>query len=84
MNLQSWSANCLPLAPEPNKVIHPSGPYPGFRIRPGEQYGFVFEINSHIALGLVPVVAVRFTDDAGLHWEIDRDQHLKRLADRDW
>lgn len=56
----------------------------GLRIRPGEEYAFVFEIDSHRALGLVPVVAVRFTDDAGLHWEIDRDQHLKRLADRDW
>ena|SRR5580658_948370 len=27
---------------------------------------------------------VRFTDDAGLHWEIDTDLHLKKLAKRDW
>jgi hypothetical protein len=27
---------------------------------------------------------VRFTDDAGLHWEIDTDLHLKRLPAREW
>jgi hypothetical protein len=27
---------------------------------------------------------VRFTDDAGLHWEIDNDLHLKKLDSRDW
>jgi hypothetical protein len=27
---------------------------------------------------------VRFTDDAGLHWEIDPDLHLKKLDHRDW
>ncbi|HET6192244.1 MAG TPA: hypothetical protein VFE59_35200 [Trebonia sp.] len=44
----------------------------------------MFEINSHWSFGLLRVVAVRFTDDAGLHWETDRDQHLRRLAERDW
>jgi hypothetical protein len=27
---------------------------------------------------------VRFTDDAGLHWEIDTSLHLTRLDKRDW
>lgn len=27
---------------------------------------------------------VRFTDDAGLHWEIDQSLHLEKLAARDW
>ena len=69
---------------DPNRLIDLAEPHSGLRIRPGETYVFVFEINSHWALELLPVVAVRFTDDAGLHWEIDRDQHLRRLADRDW
>jgi hypothetical protein len=68
---------------DPAAVIDPSPPYPGLRIYPGEEYGFLFEINSHRVLDFV-LVAVRFTDDAGLHWEIDRDQHLRQLPDRDW
>ena len=27
---------------------------------------------------------VRFTDDAGLDWEIDTNLHLEKLAQRDW
>lgn len=27
---------------------------------------------------------VRFSDNAALHWEIDNDLHLERLASRDW
>jgi hypothetical protein len=27
-------------------------------------------------------VAARFTDDAGLHWQLDQDLHLKKLVDR--
>lgn len=69
---------------DPNRLIDLGEPHSGLRILPGKTYGFVFEINSHWSFDLLPVVAVRFTDDAGLHWEIDRDQHLKRLADRDW
>jgi len=26
---------------------------------------------------------VRFTDDAGLHWQIDHDLHLEKLEHRD-
>ena len=53
------------------------------RIRPVETYGFVFEIEAQRVLDLVEAAA-RFTDDAGLHWQIDRDQHLKQLPARDW
>jgi hypothetical protein len=52
------------------------------RICPGEAYGFVFEITAHRAL--MDSEVVRFTDDAGLHWQIDHDLHLERLSDRDW
>jgi hypothetical protein len=27
---------------------------------------------------------VRFTDDAGLHWEVTTDMHLRKLDSRDW
>jgi hypothetical protein len=29
-------------------------------------------------------VTARFTDDAGLHWQVGHDLHLEKLADRDW
>jgi len=29
-------------------------------------------------------IAIRFTDDAGLHWQIDHDLHLEKLDTRDW
>jgi hypothetical protein len=29
-------------------------------------------------------IAVRFTDDAGLHWQIDHDLHLSPIKQRDW
>jgi hypothetical protein len=28
-------------------------------------------------------MVTRFTDDSGLHWELDTDLHLLRLANRD-
>jgi hypothetical protein len=30
-------------------------------------------------------VTARFTDDAGLHWQVDPDLHVEKLPDRsDW
>lgn len=29
-------------------------------------------------------ICVRFTDDAGLHWQITTDLHMEQLAERDW
>ena len=29
-------------------------------------------------------MTTRFTDDAGLYWQIDHDLHLERLPARDW
>jgi hypothetical protein len=52
-------------------------------IRTGETYGFAFEINSH----RVPIGGhgeARFTDDAGLHWQLDDDLHLEEVPNRDW
>jgi hypothetical protein len=28
-------------------------------------------------------LTLRFTDDAGLHWQIDHDLHLRKLDNRD-
>lgn len=52
------------------------------RILPGEVYGFVFERNSHFDLGLSHVTT-SFTDDAGLRWRIDSNQHLEPLPAAD-
>jgi hypothetical protein len=50
-------------------------------IRAGSQYGFLlrFDLEAHPDARL----AARFTDDAGLHWQIDQDLHLQLLHNRD-
>jgi hypothetical protein len=51
-------------------------------IRARQRYGFVFEIPiQQILIG--DGILARFTDDAGLHWQIDHDMHLKKLDNRD-
>jgi hypothetical protein len=62
------------------RLIDPVPRSRALQILPGEEYGFVFEINSHTDLGLSQVT-VSFTDDAGLPWQIDQYQHLERLPD---
>jgi uncharacterized membrane protein len=32
----------------------------------------------------IPRTTLRFTDDAGLHWQINHDLHLEQLPGRDW
>jgi hypothetical protein len=51
-------------------------------IRAGGKSGFQtsFQVADHGAARM----KVRFTDDAGLYWEIDPDLHLARLETRDW
>lgn len=51
-------------------------------IRVGSQYGFLFRFD--IEQNPDARLAVRFTDDAGLHWQIDQDLHLEPLGNRDW
>jgi hypothetical protein len=51
-------------------------------IRAGDRFGFKTSIP--VADNAVARMKVRFTDDAGLHWEIDPDLHLAKLASRDW
>ena len=50
-------------------------------IRPGSRYGFLlrFDLDKRPRTHL----AVHFTDDAGLHWQIDQDLHLEQLRSRD-
>ena len=51
-------------------------------MRPKAWSGFLarFDLEAHPETRL----ATRFTDDAGLHWQIDQDLHLERLDNRDW
>ena len=54
-------------------------------IRAGETYGLVFDMRSNeVPIAEPPLGVARFTDDAGLHWQLDEDQHLRQLPDRDW
>ena len=50
-------------------------------VRAGTQFGFLlrFDLGAHPD----PRLAARFTDDAGLHWQVDQDLHLQPLHDRD-
>jgi hypothetical protein len=48
----------------------------------GSNVGFVFDVTAGEYPGLL--AWVRFTDDAGLHWQIDTDLHLEKLKSRDW
>jgi len=36
-----------------------------------------------VAPGIGDLTSVHFTDDADLHWQIDRDMHLQALDERD-
>jgi hypothetical protein len=51
------------------------------RVRPGEGAGFVF-IHEMVKYPNAQMT-LRFTDDAGQHWQIDHDEHLEKLDDRD-
>lgn len=52
-------------------------------MRTGEEVSFVFETG--IEEYPKAQVTARFTDDAGLHWQINPDLHLEKLDDRsDW
>lgn len=51
-------------------------------LRAGHTAGFVWAFTLARYPEIVPTV--RFTDDAGLHWQIDADLHLEKLAERDW
>jgi hypothetical protein len=51
-------------------------------IRAGEKWEFLFAIPA--ADHRDAKIKVRFTDDAGLHREIDHDLHLEKLAERTW
>jgi hypothetical protein len=51
-------------------------------LRVGHKAGFVWSFT--VAQYPRFLVWVRFTDDAGLHWEVTADLHLQKLARRDW
>jgi hypothetical protein len=51
-------------------------------LRAGHTAGFVWAFTVDRYPEILPTV--RFTDDAGLHWQINADLHLERLTERDW
>jgi hypothetical protein len=51
-------------------------------IRSGQTCGFAF--NCEPATAPDAQVIARFTDDAGIHWQISPDLHLEDLDQRDW
>jgi hypothetical protein len=51
-------------------------------LRAGHKAGFVWDVPNVLYPRIIPWA--RFTDDAGLHWEITADLHLKKLDRRDW
>lgn len=51
-------------------------------VRAGHTAGFVWAFTLARYPEIVPTV--RFTDDAGLDWQINADLHLERLKERDW
>jgi hypothetical protein len=52
-------------------------------IRSGETFVFKFGVSRRGADSAY-LMLVRFTDDAGFHWELDHHLHLMQLDDRDW
>jgi hypothetical protein len=51
-------------------------------LRAGQKAAFVWGFT--VALYPSFLLWLRFTDDAGLHWEITTDLHLEKLTKRDW
>lgn len=51
-------------------------------LRAGQTAAFIWGFTTALYPRLISWV--RFTDDAGLHWEIDTSLHLEKLAKRDW
>jgi hypothetical protein len=52
-------------------------------IRVNRSYGFAFGVSADD--NPTAQAIVRFTDDAGLHWQLDQDLHLQKLRQRnDW
>jgi hypothetical protein len=49
-------------------------------IRIDNSCGFAFGVGAD--MHPTAQVAARFTDDAGLHWQLDQDLHLEKLVDR--
>lgn len=60
--------------------LAPAGAIPLMRPRAWSGFLVRFDLATHPTARL----ATRFTDDAGLHWQIDQDLHLERLDSRDW
>lgn len=50
-------------------------------MRPGARFGFLVRLD--VSAYPDTRLATRFTDDAGLHWQIDQDLHLQQLDNRD-
>jgi uncharacterized membrane protein len=79
------SSEMYPVNELASPSLVPATVTPSFRqevIRAGGRAGFQFAWNKvNMPEGQA---VVRFTDDAGLHWQLGQDLHLQKLAARDW
>jgi hypothetical protein len=77
-----WEASRIVDLTVPGDPVNVEGARVGV-VRVGRRLGFVFEqfeIESHPDAS----VKVQFTDDAGRHWQINKDMHLEKLTAHDW
>lgn len=49
-------------------------------LRKHQACAFVFPVDTNSQA----ILTLRFTDDAGLHWQVDDDLHLEQLFTRIW
>jgi hypothetical protein len=66
---------------EDSAVLDQTGATEFRLIAAGDDAAFVFNIIADVFVE--DRLTLRFTDDAGLHWQIDHDLHLKKLDSRD-
>ena len=62
------------------RIFNPVPAKPMTILRAEDILGFGFHIRVASLDGLI--YKIEFTDDAGLHWRIDQDLHLTKLAER--
>jgi hypothetical protein len=78
-----WGRLEVALDTKSGQVFFPGEPSSTMPVlRAGETAGFVWDFTT--AMWELLISSVRFTDDAGLHWEIDGTLHLEKLAEHDW
>jgi hypothetical protein len=81
LNFETEIPAALSRSPGPRKFLDLSDGSHIPLIRASEEASFVFDADTEEYPKAR--VTARFTDDAGLHWQVDPDLHLEKLDDRD-